>query len=170
MVHAVMFQDGQAKSYANHWLRCARFLDETKAGGNIYPRVGDLAGIPGLLIMLLTQLNPKMFPEPEQYLNYQLGNTSLTFHNGKILALMEGGMPFQLSVETSGAAAGEVTSVGPFDFDGTMTEATSGHPKICPRTGELHSFFYRCRCPLSCSGLAPRIPLACCDSVFLKLF
>lgn len=146
MVHAVMLRGGKAQSYANHWLRCARFVDEQRAGDNIYPRIGDLVGIPGLFIMLLTQLNPRMFPQPSEYLNYQLGNTSLTFHNKKLLALMEGGMPFQLNVEHSGARMGELQSVGPYDFDGSMAEATSGHPKICPRTGELHSFFYRCAC------------------------
>lgn len=143
MVHAVVLRDGKAQSYANHWLRCDRFLHEQKAGSNIYLRVGDLAGLPGLLILLLTRLNPKMFPQPNEYLNYQLGNTSLTMHNGKVLALMEGGMPFELKIENEGSNIGEVQSVGPFDFDGSMHEATSGHPKICPRTGELHSFFYR---------------------------
>jgi carotenoid cleavage dioxygenase-like enzyme len=39
MIHAVKFEDGKAKSYANHWLRCARFVDEHAAGQNIYLRV-----------------------------------------------------------------------------------------------------------------------------------
>jgi carotenoid 9,10(9',10')-cleavage dioxygenase 1 len=144
MVHAVLFRNGRAQSYANHWLRCDRFLDELRAGENIYLRIGDLVGFPGMLILALAQLNPKMFPQPRAHLNYQLGNTSLTMHNGKLLALMEGGRPFQLKVQTSGDRLGEVESVGPYDFEGSMTEATSGHPKICPLTGELHSFFYRC--------------------------
>jgi carotenoid cleavage dioxygenase-like enzyme len=90
--------------------------------------------------MIITQLFPKVFPEPNEYLNYQLGNTSLVFHNKRILALMEGGMPFQTHV----SADGVVNSVGTYDFDGSLADATSGHPKVCPLTGELHSFFYRC--------------------------
>jgi carotenoid cleavage dioxygenase-like enzyme len=144
MLHVVVLQGGSAKSYANHWLRCARFEHERAAGHNIYLRVGDLMGMRGFLILLLTQLNPRMFPEPNEYLNYQLGNTSLAYHNGRILALMEGGMPFHVKVNTEASRLGAVESVGPYDFDGDMQQATSGHPKICPRTGEWHSFFYRC--------------------------
>ena len=39
MVHAVHFQDGQAKSYSNHWLRTKRFLAEAAAGSNLFLRV-----------------------------------------------------------------------------------------------------------------------------------
>lgn len=61
-MHAVMFGDGKALWYANHWLRFDRFLHERRAGENIYLRIGDLVGITGMLIMELAQFNPKMFP------------------------------------------------------------------------------------------------------------
>lgn len=106
----------------------------------MYVQIGDIRGIIGIAILALTQRFAWMFEEPDEYLNYQLGNTSLCWHNGRLLALMEGGMPFQAHVGDDGSLA----SVGPYDFDGGMTAATSGHPKVCPVTGEMHSFFYRC--------------------------
>eukprot|EP00892_Ulva_mutabilis_P006059 jgi/Ulvmu1/3825/UM018_0036.1 len=139
MLHGVRFENGQALSYCNHWLRCPRFVHEKEQGENIYIRIGDIRGFAGLALLALTQQFPWMFPEPDEYLNYQLGNTSLCWHNGRLLALMEGGMPFQAHI----GAEGEVASVGPYDFNGAMTSATSGHPKVCPITGEMHSFFYR---------------------------
>jgi hypothetical protein len=39
MVHAVSFGSGQAKSYANHWIRCKRFLYEKAAGFPLFLRV-----------------------------------------------------------------------------------------------------------------------------------
>lgn len=109
-------------------------------GGGGGVQIGDIRGFVGICILALTQQFPWMFEEPDEYLNYQLGNTSLCWHNGRLLALMEGGMPFQAHVGEDGGLA----SVGPYDFDGRMVAATSGHPKICPLTGEMHSFFYRC--------------------------
>lgn len=103
-------------------------------------QIGDIRGVVGIAILALTQRFAWMFDEPDEYLNYQLGNTSLCWHNGRLLALMEGGMPFQAHV----AGDGSLASVGPYDFDGGMTAATSGHPKVCPLTGEMLSFFYRC--------------------------
>jgi carotenoid cleavage dioxygenase-like enzyme len=38
-VHATQFKDGRAHSYANHYLRCDRFVHEREAGQNIYVRV-----------------------------------------------------------------------------------------------------------------------------------
>lgn len=108
-------------------------------GWGVCVQIGDIRGLAGLALLALTQQVPWMFPEPDEYLNYQLGNTSLCWHNGRLLALMEGGMPFQAHVGPEGA----VSSVGPYNFDGAMTSATSGHPKVCPITGEMHSFFYR---------------------------
>lgn len=39
MVHSVLFQDGQAKAYSNHWIRCKRYLYEKALGSNLYVRV-----------------------------------------------------------------------------------------------------------------------------------
>jgi carotenoid cleavage dioxygenase len=37
----------------------------------------------------------------------------------------------------------ELDTVGPCDFDGRLTTSMTAHPKLCPRTGELHFFGYQ---------------------------
>jgi carotenoid cleavage dioxygenase len=59
-------------------------------------------------------------------------NTHVVEHAGRLLALEEGGFPYEVTraCETVGACT----------FDGRLTTPMTAHPKTCPTTGEL--FFY----------------------------
>jgi len=61
-------------------------------------------------------------------------NTNVIGHAGRILALEEGHFPYVLD--------GELTTVGPTDFDGRLRGPFTAHPKVCPITGELLAFGY----------------------------
>ncbi len=61
-------------------------------------------------------------------------NTSVIGHAGRILALVENAFPTEVT--------GELETTGIHDFGGRLTTAMTAHPKLCPRTGELHFFGY----------------------------
>ncbi len=62
-------------------------------------------------------------------------NTNVLAHAGKTLALIEGGVAnYELT--------DELDTVGPCDFDGTLTGGYTAHPHRDPRTGELHAVSY----------------------------
>jgi carotenoid cleavage oxygenase len=62
-------------------------------------------------------------------------NTNVLAHAGKTLALVEGGVAnYELT--------DELDTVGPCDFDGTLTGGYTAHPHRDPRTGELHAVSY----------------------------
>jgi carotenoid cleavage dioxygenase-like enzyme len=63
-----------------------------------------------------------------------VANTHVIGHAGRIFALVESSFPTELTKE--------LETVGPCDFGGQLTTAMTAHPKICPRTGELHFFGY----------------------------
>ncbi|WP_328611855.1 carotenoid oxygenase family protein [Amycolatopsis sp. NBC_00345] len=63
-------------------------------------------------------------------------NTNVIGHAGRTLALIEGGLPVWELTE-------ELDTVGPCDFDGTLPDGYTAHPKRDPRTGELHAVSYR---------------------------
>jgi carotenoid cleavage dioxygenase len=63
-----------------------------------------------------------------------LANTHVVAHAGRILALVETSVPTEVTRQ--------LETVGCFDFDGRLTTGMTAHPKICPRTGELHFFGY----------------------------
>jgi carotenoid cleavage oxygenase len=62
-------------------------------------------------------------------------NTNVLSHAGRTLALVEGGVAnYELT--------DELDTVGPCDFDGTLTGGYTAHPHRDPRTGELHAVSY----------------------------
>jgi carotenoid cleavage dioxygenase len=62
-------------------------------------------------------------------------NTHVIAHNGRILTLLESGpLPYELD--------GELNTLGPYDFGGTLTGAFTAHTKLDAEAGELHAITY----------------------------
>ena len=61
-------------------------------------------------------------------------NTHIVKHAGKILALEEAHLPWQVDEE--------LETIGVYDFAGKLNGAMTAHPRICPKTGELLFFSY----------------------------
>jgi carotenoid 9,10(9',10')-cleavage dioxygenase 1 len=76
--------------------------------------------------------------KPDKLLLSQMGNTALQWHNGKLLALMEGSFPFLLRL-----CGGAIKSISAFTFSGGLDHAFTAHPKVDPKSGEMLSFVYR---------------------------
>jgi carotenoid cleavage dioxygenase len=62
-------------------------------------------------------------------------NTHVIEHAGRILALVESGLPSEIDERLG--------TVGIFDFEGRVDTPVTAHPKRCPLTGELHFFGYQ---------------------------
>jgi len=77
--------------------------------------------------------------EGEVDLAVGVANTHVVAHAGRIFALVESSFPTEVTRE--------LETVGCFDFGGRLTTAMTAHPKICPRTGELHFFGYSFKPP-----------------------
>jgi carotenoid cleavage dioxygenase len=61
-------------------------------------------------------------------------NTHVVSHAGRILALVESSFPTEVTCD--------LRTIGTHDFSGKLATAMTAHPKICPRTGEMHFFGY----------------------------
>jgi carotenoid cleavage dioxygenase-like enzyme len=104
MIHGVRLREGRAEWYRNRWVR-----------------TGALAGRPFL--------GPNG-PDPTAV----VANTHIIEHSGRLLALVENGLPYEVTPE--------LETVGPCDFGGRLTTAMTAHPKCDPVTGDLHFFAY----------------------------
>ncbi|TPQ18134.1 carotenoid oxygenase family protein [Streptomyces sporangiiformans] len=102
MVHGIRLREGRAEWYRNRWVR-------TPA----------LDGAP-----YMTEQGPD--------LTASTAGTHVIEHAGRLLALCESNLPFELTTE--------LETVGPYDFDGKLTSVMTAHPKHDPTTGELHFF------------------------------
>ncbi len=67
-------------------------------------------------------------------------NVSLVHHAGRLLSLGEVGFPYEVD-------PGDLSTVGPYDFGGTLQTAMTAHPKIDPTSGEMYFFGYDFRDP-----------------------
>ena len=63
------------------------------------------------------------------------GNTSIKAHAGKLLALYEVGVPYEIS-------PADLSTVGEYDFAGQLRRPMSAHPKKDPVTGEMFFIGY----------------------------
>jgi carotenoid cleavage dioxygenase len=63
-----------------------------------------------------------------------LANTHVIEHADRILALVENGLPWEVDRQLG--------TVGVYDFGGKLDGPMTAHPKICPKTGEMHFFGY----------------------------
>ncbi|GAB3964924.1 carotenoid oxygenase family protein [Actinoallomurus acanthiterrae] len=104
MLHGVRLRDGRAEWYRNRWVRTRELEGAPFAG----PDGIDLTATPA--------------------------NTSVIRHAGRVFALVETGLPYEVTPE--------LDTVGPYDFGGRLTTAMTAHPKADPVTGELHFFGY----------------------------
>lgn len=77
---------------------------------------------------------PRFTPDGQRDLTVGVANTHVVAHAGRILALVETSLPTEVTPA--------LDTVGCYDFGGRLTTAMTAHPKLCPRTNELHFFGY----------------------------
>ncbi|MGH0028747.1 MAG: carotenoid oxygenase family protein [Myxococcota bacterium] len=106
MLHGVRLEKGKAVWYRNRWVRTPKL-----EGG-------------------LDAMDPAVMMDRTA----SAANTHVIGHAGRILALEEGHLPFEVDAELG--------TLGCRDYDGRLTTAFTAHPKLCPETGELHFFGY----------------------------
>jgi carotenoid cleavage dioxygenase len=105
MIHGIRLRGGRAEWYRNRWVRTA----ELEGASYVRPDFSiDRTAVPA--------------------------NTHVVPHGDRILALVESGLPYEVTAE--------LDTVGPCDFGGRLTTAMTAHPKQDPQTGELHFFGY----------------------------
>ncbi|WCE02495.1 carotenoid oxygenase family protein (plasmid) [Streptomyces sp. HUAS 31] len=110
MLHGVRLRGGRAEWYRNRWVRTSR-----------------LAG------------SPSQRADGTPDLTAVTANTHVISHADKLLALVEAGLPYEVT--------DELETVGPCDFGGRLTTSMTAHPKEDPVTGELLFFGYSPRPP-----------------------
>jgi len=118
MIHAFHFENGRV-SYLNRWSKTSKWKQERKAGKSL---------IDGLNPM---NSDPQWDPKGED----GTANTNIMFHAGKLLALEEAHVPFELDPIT-------LESKGAYDYGGKLKSPMTAHPKIDPVSGDMYGFSY----------------------------
>lgn len=119
MIHGLHLADGKA-TYRNRYVRTAAFLAEEKAGHALYGGISD---------------PPTVGSQFKNRPPLNRANTALVWHDGRLLALWEGGPPHEVKVPS-------LETVGPHTYQGKLKHAFTAHPKVDPATGEMILFGY----------------------------
>jgi carotenoid cleavage dioxygenase len=106
MLHGVRLQHGQAKWYRNRYVTSAKAA-ELKG---LSPVDGPTTGLDGS------------------------GNTNVVHHAGRIVAMNEVTMPYEITPE--------LETIARTDFGGPLPAGLTAHPKFDPATGEMHVMAY----------------------------
>ena len=113
--------DGKRVHYRNRYVRTTHYLAERAADKPVLRNYGQQR--PGGPLA-------NAFRMPAN-----VANTSVQYHAGKLLALYEGGRPWQLDPDT-------LETVGEYDYDAELERSYtySAHPTWDPATRELYNF------------------------------
>ena len=126
MVHGVSFDGEGGASYANRWVRNAGLAAEMAAGCALFGGLSEFHLPPDDVFRTVGPIK-------------NTGNTHIVRHAGRILALMEGAKPIEMTPD--------LATLGTFDFGGALKGAMTAHPKQDPVTGELVFFGYSAFAP-----------------------
>jgi carotenoid cleavage dioxygenase-like enzyme len=111
-------------SYKGRWVQTERYLNNHAAGRQLYGKYRN------------PFTDDPQVRDPARPDRRTAANTSTIAHAGKLFAIKEDGLPYEIDPVT-------LQTIGPWDFHGRYTSQTfTAHPKIDPVSGEMIAYGY----------------------------
>eukprot|EP00746_Dinoflagellata_sp_MGD_P120134 gnl/MRDRNA2_/MRDRNA2_55791_c0_seq1.p1 gnl/MRDRNA2_/MRDRNA2_55791_c0~~gnl/MRDRNA2_/MRDRNA2_55791_c0_seq1.p1 ORF type:complete len:565 (-),score=111.58 gnl/MRDRNA2_/MRDRNA2_55791_c0_seq1:273-1967(-) len=135
MLHTLRIKNGKA-FYHNAWMKTPRLGFEQSRGKAYFSRIGELHGGLGLIKAIVMMKRKVELAGADKYQNGQANTAVGIVPDGRIWALHEGSIPFEIKLTERGG----ISSVGYETFGNTLDYTFSAHPKMDYKTGD--TFFH----------------------------
>lgn len=146
MLHMIKISGGKA-TFCSRYVNTYKYMVEREIGHPIFPSAfssfnGIMASM-GRVMLIIARVLAREFNPVNN--GFGLANTSVALIGGKLYALGESDLPYEIQVTSDG----DIITIGRHDFHATKPFLSmTAHPKMDPETGEAFAFRYHVVPPL----------------------
>nr|XP_043612976.1 probable carotenoid cleavage dioxygenase 4, chloroplastic [Erigeron canadensis] len=138
MLHCIRISKGRAK-FCSRFVKTNKYVFEHRVKSYVVPNVvGGMRGLVAFIARATLFGAHVVFGHYDIFEGIGVANTSLAFLGGKVYALCESDIPYEIKIDENG----DVITLGHHDFDGNLSMNMTAHPKIDPETKEAFAFRY----------------------------
>lgn len=138
MVHCLRISHGRA-SFCSRYVKTNKYLSEKKLRSHVVPNViGGMHVLGPFVARVALFIVRAVFRQYDIGKGFGVANTSLSSFGGRLYALCESGLPYEIRIKEDG----DIITFGQQDFNGNLSINMTAHPKIDPETKEAFAFRY----------------------------